>query len=207
MRKPRRTIQLTDPRALRALAHPVRLALVGLLRTRGPLTATEAGGLVGESAASCSFHFRQLAKYGLVEEAGGGHGRERPWQATAQFTSWADVAADPKLAAASTMLSQVVAERYFERVMLWLRRRAQEPREWQAAADLSDVLLHLTAGELRALVGRMQGLLAPYLRRNVDPALRPPGSRSVVFIRLAFPMTYEPLVPRGTRRAARGRRR
>ena len=65
-----RTIKLTDPRALRAVAHPTRLALVGLLRREGPMTATEAGETIGESAASCSFHLRQLAKYGLVEEAG-----------------------------------------------------------------------------------------------------------------------------------------
>jgi predicted ArsR family transcriptional regulator len=183
--------------------------LVGLLRTRGPLTATEAGDLVGESAASCSFHFRQLAKYGLVEDAGGGQGRERPWRATAQFTSWSDVAVDPERTAASTMLSRVVAERYFERVLLWLRRRDREPRKWRAAADLSDFFLYLTAEELRTLLSRMQKLLDPYLPRNQDPALRPPASRSVAFIRLAFPQTYEPLLGTGKRGAAarRARRR
>ena len=67
--------RMTDPRALRALAHPLRLSLLGMLRTEGPLTATRAGELLGESSASCSFHLRQLAKYGLVEEAGGGRGR------------------------------------------------------------------------------------------------------------------------------------
>ncbi|HYZ52738.1 MAG TPA: helix-turn-helix domain-containing protein [Streptosporangiaceae bacterium] len=73
----RRTVTwLTDPRALRALAHPIRVSLVGLLRREGPLTATQAGAMLGESPASCSFHLRQLAKYGLVEEAGGGRGRE-----------------------------------------------------------------------------------------------------------------------------------
>jgi len=68
---------LTDPKALRALAHPIRLALIGLLRTQGPLTATRAAELLGESSASTSFHLRQLSKYGLAEEAGGGQGRER----------------------------------------------------------------------------------------------------------------------------------
>src|SRR5690242_1483248 len=100
-----RTIKrLTDPRALRALAHPIRLSLVGLLRREGPLTATRAGELLGESSASCSFHLRQLAKYGLVEEAGGGTGRERPWRATTQFTAWPDVAENPELAAATDQL-------------------------------------------------------------------------------------------------------
>ncbi|HVI18641.1 MAG TPA: helix-turn-helix domain-containing protein, partial [Gaiellales bacterium] len=63
-----RTLRLTDPRALRALAHPTRLRLVGLLRREGPLTATQAGALIDEVPASASFHLRQLAKYGLVEE-------------------------------------------------------------------------------------------------------------------------------------------
>src|SRR5260370_30464032 len=75
--------RLTDPRALRALAHPIRLALLGMLRSEGLLTATRAGELLGESSASCSFHLRQLAKYGLVEEARGGQGRQPPWRATA----------------------------------------------------------------------------------------------------------------------------
>ncbi|HWD74930.1 MAG TPA: helix-turn-helix domain-containing protein, partial [Solirubrobacteraceae bacterium] len=73
------SVEVTDPRSLRGLAHPVRLALIGLLRREGPLTATQAGERIGESPASCSFHLRQLAKYGLVEEAGAGPGRRRPW--------------------------------------------------------------------------------------------------------------------------------
>ncbi|MGH3175522.1 MAG: winged helix-turn-helix domain-containing protein, partial [Streptosporangiaceae bacterium] len=84
----RTVTRLTDPRALRAYAHPVRMALVGLLRTEGPLTATRAAELLGESSGTCSFHLRQLAKYGLVEEAGGGTGREKPWRATTTSTAW-----------------------------------------------------------------------------------------------------------------------
>src|SRR6202034_1371981 len=90
---PGRTVtRLTDARALRAYAHPVRMKLVGLLRTEGPLTATRAGELLGESSGTCSFHLRQLAKYGLVEEAGGGTGRQKPWRATTTSTDWNAVA-------------------------------------------------------------------------------------------------------------------
>src|SRR6202034_4268220 len=86
---PGRTVtRLTDPRALRAYAHPVRMKLVGLLRTEGPLTATRAAELLGESSGTCSFHLRQLAKYGLVEEDGGGTGREKPWRATSMVNAW-----------------------------------------------------------------------------------------------------------------------
>src|SRR3954454_13484904 len=102
------TVKLTDPRALRAVAHPTRLALVGLLRREGPLTATEAGEPIGESAASCPFHLRQLAKYGLVEEAGGGRGRQRLWKATALFTEWPGGGHGQETDAATELLSSVV---------------------------------------------------------------------------------------------------
>src|ERR1700760_2785790 len=65
----RTVTRLTDPRALRAYAHPVRMRLMGLLRTEGPLTATRAADLLGEPSGPCSFPLRQRAKYGLVEEA------------------------------------------------------------------------------------------------------------------------------------------
>ena len=72
--------ELTDPRAMRAMAHPVRLSLLEALNHHGQLTATEAAEHVGESPSNCSFHLRQLAKYGFVEEAEGGTGRQRPWR-------------------------------------------------------------------------------------------------------------------------------
>src|SRR5258708_12769057 len=79
---PRSTKRITDPKALRALAHPIRMSLIGLLRTEGPLTATRAAELLGESSASCSFHLRQLAKYAMAEESPAAQAREHPWQPT-----------------------------------------------------------------------------------------------------------------------------
>lgn len=187
-----RTVQLTDPRALRALAHPIRLELIGLLRQGGPLTATQAGERIGESPASCSFHLRQLAKYGLVEEAGGGHGRERPWRATAISTEWAARASDDETDAAGAMLSRVVIERYFESAMGWLDRRADEEPEWVDAAAISDALVYMTAKELREVDEGIRALLEPYLKRL--EAREPPakGSRPVSVIALAFPLPEEP---------------
>jgi predicted ArsR family transcriptional regulator len=179
--------RLTDPRALRALAHPTRLALVGLLRREGPLTATRAGELLGQSSASASFHLRQLAKYGLVEEAGGGAGRERPWRATTMFTAWPDTAENPELAAARDLLASVLAERYFESVQRWLEARDREPAAWQEAAHFGDTLLYLTAEELVELAAQERALVDRYLDRNERPDLRPPGARSVTYLHLAFP--------------------
>src|SRR3954453_11280927 len=151
----KRPLTLTDPRALRALAHPTRMKLVGLLRRHGPLTATQAGALLGEVPASASFHLRQLAKYGLVEEAPGGRGRQRPWQATAGFTSWSGVGGGPQMEAAAQLLSSVVADRYHEQFIDWLEQQTQEPLEWQQAARFSDFALYLTAEELKELGERL----------------------------------------------------
>jgi DNA-binding transcriptional ArsR family regulator len=178
---------MTDPRALRALAHPLRLSLLGLLRSEGPLTATQAGELVGESSASCSFHLRQLAKYGLVEEAGGGRGRERPWRATAMFTDVPSVTDSPELAAASGLFRSIVAERYYEEMMAWAEARADEPAEWQQAALFGDIWLYLTPAELTELGEQVDRLFDRYIERLSRPELRPPGARLVTYIHVAAP--------------------
>jgi DNA-binding transcriptional ArsR family regulator len=179
--------RLTDPRALRALAHPIRMSLVGMLRVHGPLTATRAAELLGESSASCSFHLRQLAKYGLVEEAGGGQGRERPWRPTTMFTHWPEVTGDPEVAAAAGLLSSVVAENYFDQTMRWLDARSAEPAEWQHAAQFGDTSVYVTAAELAELGEQVTALVDQYLDRQASPELRPPGSRPVTYLHLAFP--------------------
>ncbi|WP_211336392.1 winged helix-turn-helix domain-containing protein [Nocardia tenerifensis] len=179
------SIELTDPRALRAYAHPTRLALVGLLRREGPMTATRAADAIGESVASCSFHLRQLAKYGLVEEAGGGRGREKPWRATAMVTTWEVGSPDP---AATEALELAVAERYFELMARWIQTRAEEPAVWQEAARFGDTVLPLTAAELRDLGVKLQELMRPYLERIDDPSKRPAHARPVALLQLAFPV-------------------
>ncbi|WP_031151854.1 winged helix-turn-helix domain-containing protein [Streptomyces xanthophaeus] len=184
--EPPRTVSLTDPRALRAYAHPTRITLVALLRHGGPFTATRAAELTGESVASCSYHLRTLAKYGLVEVAEGGQGREKPWRATAQFTHWPAYSEDVSVAAASGALNAAVLERYFERVVRAQKLRHELPRAWQEAEHFGDTMLHLTAEELAALGDRIHELLEPYEARHADPALRPEGSRPVNILRLAF---------------------
>jgi predicted ArsR family transcriptional regulator len=178
---------LKDPRALRAYAHPVRMALVGLLRSEGPLTATKAAELLGESSGTCSFHLRQLAKYGLVEEAGGGTGREKPWRATAPLTSWRDTREDPEMAAAAGLLGRAQVQYYFEQVTRWLDRSADEAPQWRDASGFGDRILYVTAGELTDLRRRIMYLVDEYFDRTEDPSLRPEGARQVSYVHLAFP--------------------
>ncbi len=187
----RTVTRLTDPRALRAYAHPVRMALVGLLRTEGPLTATRAAELLGESSGTCSFHLRQLAKYGLVEEAGGGTGREKPWRATTTSTVWeAPGDGTPETAAAAGLLSTVLAEQYFEQLMRWLEASPDEPAEWQQAARLGDRILYVTPAELEELRGRVREVLDEYFERQLRPELRPEGARLVSWLNIAFPNDF-----------------
>lgn len=183
-----RSTELRDPGALRALAHPRRLKLLGLLRTGGPLTATQAAALLpGESSGSCSYHLRQLAKYGLVDEAPGGKGRQRPWRATSLFTSWPDVAPTTEFATAAAEFELLIAEQQFAGLARWIVSRSAEPVEWQEAASFGDALLYLTAVELAELRGDLERLAERYLERVADPTVRPEGSRPVTFLQYAFP--------------------
>jgi predicted ArsR family transcriptional regulator len=188
--KGRTVTRLTDPRALRAYAHPVRMALVGLLRTEGPLTATRAAELLGESSGTCSFHLRQLARYGLVEEAGGGTGREKPWRATTTSTAWDATGGTPEAAAATGLLNTVIAERYFEQLMRWLEASPEQSAEWQQAALFGDRILYVAAEELEELGRRARELVDEYFERQLKPELRPPGSRLVTWLHLAFPNDF-----------------
>ena len=188
---PDAVVQLTDPRALRAVAHPTRLKLLGELRRVGPLTATQAGERIGESPAGCSFHLRLLAKYGLVEEAGGGRGRARPWRATAMGHEWASRGPGGEPDEASDMLTRVVVERWFEESLAWVDRRSGETEEWAEAAICEDRLLYLTPAEFEDLSRRVAELVEPYARRVTDPAERPPDARPATYIQLGFPIEDE----------------
>ncbi|WP_107451797.1 winged helix-turn-helix domain-containing protein [Actinacidiphila rubida] len=187
-KKPMRPhVELTDPRALRAYAHPTRMALAGLLRREGPLTATRAAELTGESVASCSYHLRVLAKYGLVEEADpDGPGREKPWRATAQYTNWPGYSEDPAVAEAADALTLAIAENHFARLTRALESRRELSREWQEAERFTDVTLYLTPQELTDLGERMDALVAEYADRGTDPSLRPEGSRRVPYLQIAY---------------------
>ena len=179
--------RLDNATALRAYAHPVRMKLILALRTRGPLTATQAARLLGESSGTASFHLRQLAKYGLVEETGDGTGREKPWRATATSTDWDEMPKTPEAAAAAGLLSQVLVESYFAQLMRWLEVRTGESEEWQRAAFIGDRFLWVTAEEL-AQVGRDRAAITDkYFERQLRPELRPPGARLVTCLHLGFP--------------------
>ncbi|WP_229398683.1 winged helix-turn-helix domain-containing protein [Micromonospora okii] len=179
-------VNLSDPLALRGYAHPLRMALIGLLRREGPMTATRAAERLGENVPNCSFHLRQLAKYGLAERAPAGDARERPWRATAAVTSWDDASDDPQVRSAADALNATQLAHYTRQAEQFLARRAEEPTDWRAVTGFSDDPLYVTADEMATLTQRIEALLAEYEHRVTDPSRRPADARRVTLVRLAL---------------------
>lgn len=181
--------KVTDARTLRALAHPVRIALIETLTVGGPMTATEAGERIGESPTTCSFHLRQLARYGFVEEAGGGKGRARPWRITRIGLSIGSTDEDPEAEIASMALTRMWRERALARYRTWLETSAAYPRRWRHAATDSEFVLYLTVEEMEQLSEELMALLLPrYRERLIDPSLRPASAVPVEVLVFSYPV-------------------
>jgi DNA-binding transcriptional ArsR family regulator len=145
---------------MRALAHPVRLALLDHLHTLEQATATECAAVVGDSPSSCSYHLRALAKWGFVAEGEGCVGRERPWRATAariEFTSDGLEA---------IVLRDELVARQQQRLRDALRHEHELPPRWRRAAQTSSATLELTPLELEELGERFEQLLDDFRGRD-----------------------------------------
>jgi Helix-turn-helix domain len=188
---------LTDPRAMRALAHPVRMALLELLAHTGTLTATQASELLAESPANCAFHLRTLAKYGFIEEAGGGRGRERPWRPVNSGISIPENQEDPEAARAAGALTDFLTTLVLERARSSLAARNSWPAEWRDALIQSESLAYLTVAEARELSAELQQLLERYFDRLGHPERRPDGAMPVEVLAVAYPLLH--LAAIGTR--------
>jgi predicted transcriptional regulator len=182
------TLRLTDPKAMRALAHPVRMALLELFAATETLTATQASEVLGESPANCAFHLRTLAKYGYIKEAGGGRGRERPWVRQHQIISISSRDQEPQAKLAAKSLAQVWHDRVLDRI-----RRAFDaaawPAGWEHAPRSSSSVTYLTAGETAQVALEMHAIVDRYKDRRDDPSLRPPGALPVEFTYFGYPRT------------------
>ncbi|MEU8924017.1 winged helix-turn-helix domain-containing protein [Kitasatospora sp. NPDC048545] len=161
--------------------HAVRTALLELLAERGTVTSTEAAARLGHSSGLCSFHLRQLARHGLIEEAPAADGRARPWRLPQEPRPVAD---DEGFDALARGLEDESHRR-------WLARRAEAPAQWQHDEAFSTVV-HLTPAELAAVGEAVRQVLARYRGRDTDPATRPAGSRPVAAVTRLFPLLDEP---------------
>jgi DNA-binding transcriptional ArsR family regulator len=179
--------RLSDAKTMRALSHPVRLALLESLTLDGPLTATQASERIGESPTTCSFHLRQLARYGFVEEAGPGPGRTRPWKMTTIGMTVSDGAGDREMGTALSVLQRLLRERYFQRLQTWEETRSSYPKEWQDASDESEFVLWITPDEAKAVEQETFSTLMRFQDRLSHPELRPDGSLPVEVLTFFYP--------------------
>ncbi len=181
--------RLQDPRELAALAHPVRLGIMELLTVSGPLTATELADRLDETPANCSWHLRKLAEHHFVEEAGGGIGRQRPWQVRSVGLAWDESDASPSQLRAGRALEQMMLERQVTR---FHQARAQlhddGDEDWADATTATQSASWLTLEELEALNAEIRTVLERYTDRLVDPSRRPPGSRLCEFVAWGAPL-------------------
>jgi Helix-turn-helix domain len=180
-------VTLTDAKAMRALAHPLRMAILELFNFRETMTATQASEALGESPANCAFHLRTLAKYGFVREAGGGKGRERPWTLVIRRMMVTTEQPDPQAALAAGELSRLYLERWIERARRLYGSRDVVPG-WEQASGWSGSHVFLTPAETQSLREQMRKILTRYEDRLADPALRPEGALPVEWTIFAAPV-------------------
>lgn len=176
-------IRVTDVRALRALAHPLRSRLLGLLRLHGPSTASQLGRLVGESSGSTSYHLRQLAAYGFVEEVEGeGTARERWWRARHRMTSWeaADVLAQEGGAEVEDELRRQQLTGHARVLNAWQSQERELDPAWSAAASLNDYALRLRPDQAKSLQRELNAVMMRWLADH--PADRPTDGTDLVSV-------------------------
>ena len=174
---------------MRAVAHPIRIALLETLSREGPLTATQAGELLDESPGNMSWHLQTLAKYGFVEETGEGKGRSRPWRIVAVTHNFDESGwTGPDHAA----LEATFQERNYQRLREWWSQRLTYPLKWRRAAFSSDATTYLTAAELKSLGDDITNLLLQYKSRTKDKSLRPADSRPVHLVSFGHPLPLSP---------------
>ncbi|MCW2633654.1 MAG: arsR1 [Blastococcus sp.] len=176
-------VQVTDVRALRALAHPLRNRLLAQLRMNGPATASQLGRSVGESSGATSYHLRQLEGYGFVEEVEGqGTARERWWRARHRMTSWqaADLLAQEGGVEVEDEMARMqvdVRGRIFE---AWRSQKAELDPAWTAAASLNDYGMRLRPEEARELSAELHALMQRWI--TAHPGEAPVEGTELVFV-------------------------
>jgi DNA-binding transcriptional ArsR family regulator len=176
-----------DTRAMKALAHPLRAQLFNELTAHGPSTATALGVRVGESSGSTSYHLRQLARHGLVEElTDRGNGRDRWWRRVpGPITTRVTADDSPSDIAANRMMTSsfnAFAEQLIREAIA--REQSAVPIPWSDATDLSAANLRLTATEAIELSDRLHEVLDAFRPLHDLDSEEPDTER--VFVRLAI---------------------
>jgi DNA-binding transcriptional ArsR family regulator len=163
--------------ALRALGSPTRLRILACLQTAEDATATECAAQVGESASSCSYHLRTLARHGFVEQVPSADGRERRWRRLVTSVDWdAGADQDEEYQAAAALARAALLELSDEAVRTYLEHERSFSAAWREAAAFLQTTLVATPAELEEATHRIQAVLADYAPSRER---RPRGARTV----------------------------
>jgi DNA-binding transcriptional ArsR family regulator len=185
---PGNPVRLTDPKMMRALAHPARIAIWSHIAMHGPTTATECAEVAGLSPSACSYHLRNLARYGFIEEdrAAAADGRERPWRARLlAFTMEEGPDESAAWRLANRLLVENLRAEAEEIRARYLDRKYEYPADWQAASGEMFSIAYVTPDELQELRAKVLQVMAPYVRLN--GAERSPGALGVRIMLDMFP--------------------
>ena len=172
-----------NPRSIRALAHPARLAIIDALTTGEELTATQCAELTGLSPSATAYHLKLLERYGLAETAAlRPDRRERPWRATGRQIQTDLDGSTP--GGASAVAAVVAAHIDMTRAIAveFTAAGPAEPEEWRDAAVLNNADLWLTVEEFQRVGEELAAVIAPYRRRT-----RPADSRQVRVMNVVVP--------------------
>ncbi|MFJ9344149.1 ArsR/SmtB family transcription factor [Streptomyces sp. NPDC101733] len=178
-----------DTAALKALTHPLRIRLLGLLRQDGPATASELAAVTGESSASTSYHLRVLAKYAFVAEAEHRDGRERRWRSVHAATTWSN--GDMEASPASRAFLAFSRRRQVEHLAASLARHEADTAagrlapEWVEPSGISDLMPRLTPESLTELWEAIDRKLTELTARDATD----PRAAQVVFITAGLPLS------------------
>jgi len=176
--------KIEDAQLLRAMAHPLRLRLIGSLRMHGPGTASRLGRRFGESSGLTSYHLRVLAKYGFVEDdEERNRGRERWWRAVDEGVEWSLDTNDPGMIEADRELGLQLVSEYGRWLERWHDELPDWDRSWRAAANWTEQWFELTPAELRELSDEVLAVLERYADRRD----RTEGTERAIVLFHAFP--------------------
>jgi DNA-binding transcriptional ArsR family regulator len=194
----RLSVKRLDTAALKALAHPLRVRLLGSLRREGPATASQLARRLDESSGATSYHLRVLAGQGfVVDDEREASGRERWWRAAQDMTSWSstDFQDDPDAAAAEQFLVGTATRAALEAVDRWLDQRPEADPAWIDAAELSDYVLRVPPEGLRSLLDDINRMVQDRLAAGELDRRDDPGATRVRLLLYAVPDEPVPAVP------------
>ncbi|MEJ7651319.1 MAG: winged helix-turn-helix domain-containing protein [Nakamurella sp.] len=178
---------ISDPGAIRALAHPLRMRLLQALAVRITATATELADDVNESPSNCSFHLRKLAEFGYIDRADAATGRDKPWRISDPTQNLLPDPQDHRAVEASRATGAAIFE--WDVATLRAGHARRDAPEWRGTTLQNGATMIVTPDEARAINAALEAVLEPYFARLTDHSLVPAGAG---VIRLMIASTYLP---------------